>query len=388
MSVWAIVVAGGSGRRFGAPKQFEPLLGQRRVIDVATATAKHCCDGVVVVLPPTMINQPVEGATAVVAGGETRSDSVRSGLAAVPADAEIILVHDAARPGASVELFASVIESIKHGADGAVPVVAVVDTLRTRGGTAADRDQLVAVQTPQAFAAQILRAAHSSGESATDDASLVDAFGGRVDHVEGETSNFKITEVGDLQRMREELQPSTSSSSRDLLAVLGTLRVGNGFDVHRFSTDTDRQLVLGGVHFPGEPGLVGQSDADVVAHACAEALLGAVGLGDLGSHFPDTDEQYRGADSMKLLAEVVDLVAREGYRVLNIDCSVIAERPKLAPVRQTMQERLAHVVGAPVSVKGRRAEKLGSLGRKEGIACLASALVVGEGDTLGTAFEQ
>lgn len=155
------------------------------------------------------------------------------------------------------------------------------------------------------------------------------------------------------------------------------IRVGNGFDIHAFTDDADRTLVLGGVTFDGERGLVGHSDADVIAHAVSEALLGAAGLGDLGSHFPDTDERFRGADSLDLLAEVVHLAAAGGWAVSNVDCSVVAERPKLATRRGEMQDRLAEVVGAPVSVKGRRAEGIGGLGRGEGIACFASALLVG-----------
>lgn len=154
------------------------------------------------------------------------------------------------------------------------------------------------------------------------------------------------------------------------------LRVGNGFDVHRFSDDATRPLVLGGVTVPGSPGLDGHSDADVVTHAVAEALLGAAGLGDLGSHFPDTDERWRGAVSTDLLAHVVGLVRADGWSVGNVDCSVVAERPKLAPHRDQMQEVLTGIVGAPVTVKGRRAEQIGGLGRAEGIACLASALLV------------
>ena len=154
-----------------------------------------------------------------------------------------------------------------------------------------------------------------------------------------------------------------------------SFRIGNGFDVHRFSDDPARPLVLGGVTFPDQEGLVGHSDADVVAHAVAEALLGAAALGDLGSHFPDTDHRWRGADSLVLLTEVVRLVDRAGWSPVNVDCSVIAERPKLAGRRDEMQERLSAVVGAPVTVKGRRAEGIGGLGRAEGIACLASALV-------------
>ena len=154
-----------------------------------------------------------------------------------------------------------------------------------------------------------------------------------------------------------------------------TFRIGNGFDVHRFSDDPARPLVLGGVTFEGEVGLVGHSDADVVAHSVAEALLGAAGLDDLGSHFPDTDDRWRGVDSLVLLAEVVRLVAAPGGRAVNVDCSVVAERPKLAPRRAELQAALSEVVGAPVTVKGRRAEGIGGLGRAEGIACLASALL-------------
>lgn len=154
------------------------------------------------------------------------------------------------------------------------------------------------------------------------------------------------------------------------------LRVGNGFDVHKFSDDGNRTLVLGGVRFEGEQALHGHSDADVVAHAVAEALLGAAGLGDLGSHFPDTDPKWAGVDSLELLAEVMREVSAGGWSVANVDCSVVAEKPKLAPRRDEMQDALSSVVGCPVSVKGRRAEGLGSIGRIEGIACFCSVLLV------------
>lgn len=154
-----------------------------------------------------------------------------------------------------------------------------------------------------------------------------------------------------------------------------SLRVGNGFDVHRFSTDPARPLVLGGVRLEGEVGLEGHSDADVIVHAVAEALLGAAGLGDLGRLFPDTDERWRGADSIGLLREVMTRVRAAGWEPLNVDCSVVAERPRLAPHRDRMEAVLSATVGAPVTVKGRRAEGIGGLGRAEGIACLASALL-------------
>jgi 2-C-methyl-D-erythritol 2,4-cyclodiphosphate synthase len=154
------------------------------------------------------------------------------------------------------------------------------------------------------------------------------------------------------------------------------VRVGQGFDIHRFSDDPSRRLVLGGVHFEGERGLHGHSDADAVAHAAADALLGAAGLGDIGQHFPDTDPRWKGVDSLLILAEAARLVREAGWEPGNVDCSVICEAPKLAPRRTEMEQRLSEAAGVPVSVKGRRAEGLGALGRREGIACLAVAVVV------------
>lgn len=154
------------------------------------------------------------------------------------------------------------------------------------------------------------------------------------------------------------------------------LRVGQGFDIHPFSDDPTRKLVLGGIVFEGSPGLVGHSDADAVAHAITDALLGAAGLGDIGQHFPDTDPVWKGADSMRLLAGTVALVMADGWSIANVDSTVVLEAPKLAPHRQAMVDSLTAVVGAPVSVKAKRAEGLGALGRREGIACFAVALLV------------
>ncbi|MEZ5215693.1 MAG: 2-C-methyl-D-erythritol 2,4-cyclodiphosphate synthase [Ilumatobacteraceae bacterium] len=161
------------------------------------------------------------------------------------------------------------------------------------------------------------------------------------------------------------------------MSALPRIRVGQGFDIHRFSDDPTRQLVLGGCVFEGERALHGHSDADAVAHAAADALLGAAGLGDIGQHFPDTDPRWKGADSIQLLRHVASLVAAEGWSVGNVDCSVVCEAPKLAPRRDEMQARLSEAVGAPVTVKGRRAEGLGTLGRREGIACWAVAVLIG-----------
>jgi 2-C-methyl-D-erythritol 4-phosphate cytidylyltransferase len=196
-SVWVIVVAAGSGSRFGAPKQYEDL-GGRRVLDWSLAVGRDVADGVVAVVAPDRVGAPEPGADAVVAGAATRSASVRAGLAVVPADAEVVVVHDGARPLAGAELFARVVEAVREGADAAVPAVEVTDTLRHRSGAPVDRGELVAVQTPQAFRAAALRQAHTGEPEASDDASLVEAAGGKVVVVDGSPANLKITRPVDL----------------------------------------------------------------------------------------------------------------------------------------------------------------------------------------------
>jgi 2-C-methyl-D-erythritol 4-phosphate cytidylyltransferase len=202
--VWAVVVAAGSGARYGAPKQYERL-GAQRVLDWSLAAARSACAGVVLVVAPERAGAAEPGADAVVAGGATRSASVRAGLAAVPEDAEVVVVHDAARPAATPALFAAVVAAVRAGADGALPGVPVVDTIKRVAGDVVmatlDRAELVAVQTPQAFLASTLRRAHAAGGEATDDGALVEAAGGRVVVVPGEPDNVKITTPADLARL-------------------------------------------------------------------------------------------------------------------------------------------------------------------------------------------
>lgn len=366
--MWAIVVAGGRGARFGRPKQFEILAGQR-VLDWSLSAARSVAEGVVAVLPA---GSPAveQAADLAVCGGVTRSASVRAGLGALASDVEVVVVHDAARPVASPGLFRAVVGALgEAGADGAVPALAVTETVKRveRGRVAATvpRDDLVCVQTPQAFRREVLVEAHRLGDEGTDDAALVEALGGLVVTVPGELSNIKLTNPGDLElaewHLRGRLGPK--------------FRTGVGFDIHPFSDDPDRVLLLGGVGFEGIRGLAGHSDGDVVCHAVADALLGALGLGDIGAHFSDLDPRWEGADSLGILARVGEMIVEAGWRLANADCSVVLEAPRLAPQRLAMERRLSTAAGGPVSVKAKRAEGLGALGRGEGIACWATALV-------------
>ena len=328
----------------------------------------------VVVLPPDAV--PAWSGTTgerAVAGGATRSESVRAGLAAVPDDAAVVCVHDAARPLATAATVRRVIAAVRAGADGAVPAVPVTDTIKV-----VDADGVVrrpptgrrssAVQTPQAFRADVLRAAHAAEPEGTDDASLVERHGGRVVTVAGEAGNRKITTPDDLEWAHAQARPRQRVPSIEV-------RVGNGFDVHRSGDDPRRPLVLGGCAFPGLPGLVGHSDGDAVAHAVADALLGAAGLGDLGQHFPDTDPAWAGADSIELLRRWSAACAPRAGRSATPTARSSASCPSWRRGVTRCSAASATCSARPVSVKGRRPEGLGALGRGEGIVCLASVVL-------------
>ncbi len=384
---WSVVVAGGSGARFGRLKQLEPLAG-RRVIDWSIA-AMATGPRTVVVVPAELVDELTPGLApaVVVAGGATRSASVRAGLAAVDPAADGVLVHDAARPLVPPEVVARVVEAVVGGADGAIPVVSVTDTIRRRDGSVVDRSELVAVQTPQGFTMSSLRAAHEREDDATDDATLVAASGGIVRHVDGDPSNFKITVADDLAQAAAVLaQRSTDpSAAADRTAdmpsppnrpppAVSPIRIGQGFDVHPWSDDPERTLVLGGVVFADSQGLAGHSDADAVAHAVTDAVLGACGAGDIGSLFPDTDPTHAGADSIELLRQAVAVVEADGWQVVNADVTVICDAPKLAPQRDAMIANVSAALGgASVSIKGKRTE--GVDGLAGGIQSHAVALV-------------
>ena len=366
--VWGIVVAGGSGRRFGGAKQWEHLNG-RSLAATAVAACRTACDGVCVVVPDSAAVPADLDVDHVVSGGSTRAASVRNGLAEIPAEATVVVVHDAVRPLAPQAVFQRVIDAVRNGAAGAVPAVAVSDTLKRvdHDGSVLqtiERDGVVAVQTPQAFDAGWLRRAHDAGGEATDDAALVEAAGGRVVTVEGDPTNVKVTTAADLERMRQ------------VDGRRPALRIGHGFDVHRWAEES-RPLVLGGVTLPGERGLAGHSDADVVCHALADAILGAAGLGDLGAHFPDNDPRWAGARSTELLRQTVELAAAASWAPVSADLTVVAEAPRLSPFVPQITATLGDILGAPISVKATTAEGLGTLGRGEGVAVWAVTLLAG-----------
>lgn len=384
-----IVVAAGSSTRLPGPtpKQFEPL-GPSSLLDRAidALARSEAVRGVVVVLSAADVSGPRGRAVArrpgvlrVVAGGATRADSVRSGLAVVADDA-YVLVHDAARPFASAALVAAVIEATRaHGA--ALPGLPIPDTVKRvealpgspgawRVGETVDRERLRLAQTPQGartdWLRQALDSAAAAGATVTDEAAALELAGREVAVVAGEPQNRKITSPEDMRAAREQFDPRARPA----------IRIGSGFDVHRF--ELGRRLVLGGVEFPGETGLAGHSDADVVLHAVMDALLGASALGDIGLLFPPGDPRFRDADSRSLAAEVARLVAASGLRVINVDVTVLAERPRIRSRVDAMRQAIAESIGiapAQVGVKATTLEGLGALGRAEGIACQAVVLV-------------
>jgi 2-C-methyl-D-erythritol 4-phosphate cytidylyltransferase / 2-C-methyl-D-erythritol 2,4-cyclodiphosphate synthase len=379
MYVTAIIAAGGRGERFGAgqPKQLVSIGGRTMLERSVDAFLTHAAvDEVIVALPAELADRPPAFLTQtakpmrIVAGGARRQDSVAAAFRAVAADSDVIVVHDAARPFPSADLISRTIDAAAESG-AALAAIAARDTVKEVTGSMVratlDRRTIYLAQTPQAFRRDVLRDALAVTSDATDEASLAEQAGHAVRIVEGETTNIKITTPEDLW-MAEAISRGGKAAR--------TGRAGMGYDLHRLVEG--RPLILGGVTIPFERGLAGHSDADAVCHAVTDAILGAAGAGDIGRHFPDTDQQWKGASSIDLLRRAVAVVNGLGLAVGNVDTTVILERPKLAPHIGAMRANLAGVLGVTVdrvSVKGKTNEGIGELGRGEAIAVHAIALV-------------
>ena len=359
MTVGTLIVAAGSGERFGGHKQFERI-GGVSLLDSAIAQARSVSNRIVVALP---IGYQLPESTPELIytfGGATRTGSVANAFRALGDDFEYVLVHDAARPFASPALFERVVAALARGCAAVVPAISSVDTLKVveegMVRQTLDRSSIVRVQTPQGFARKVLAKVVEAEQDATDEAAIAEQLGYPVTIVAGEELAAKITLRSDLDRWR-------------------IPRVGLGFDIHPFDSDGGGDLVLAGEQF-GPPGLVGHSDGDCLAHAVADAILGAAGIGGIGDLFPDTDPALRGANSMVLLGECLGAIAAKGYQIHSIDATIIAEHPRLGPSLGTLGHALGTLLAAPVLVKAKRAEGLGALGAGLGVATFVVATVL------------
>jgi 2-C-methyl-D-erythritol 4-phosphate cytidylyltransferase/2-C-methyl-D-erythritol 2,4-cyclodiphosphate synthase len=376
-----VLLAAGEGARLGQnmPKAFVPLLGAP-IIEHAIRNLV-AIDGlahVSLVAPDGFHEQAEELADrystefiniVVVEGGrETRQDSVANGLAVVPDDLSVVLVHDSARCLASPALFERVATAVRESNKGVVPVLPVVDTIKRAEAElileTVDRSDLRVAQTPQGFPVAALKVAHAlTPGQYTDDAALFQATGGEVISVIGEANALKITHPADLAAAERVLAAQT--------------RTGIGTDVHRFASDGRKPLILAGIEWPDEVALDGHSDGDAVAHAVVDALLAAAGLGDIGQIFGVDRPEYAGATGEVFIRGTLALLREHGWSVQNVSVQVIGNRPKLAPRRELAQRRMTELVGAPVSVGATTTDGLGFLGNSEGVAAVATALIVG-----------
>jgi 2-C-methyl-D-erythritol 4-phosphate cytidylyltransferase / 2-C-methyl-D-erythritol 2,4-cyclodiphosphate synthase len=362
----ALLVAAGSGSRAGGglPKQYRDIAGRPLLARALDHLVHPRIDAIQVVIGADQeaAYRAAVGTRALpapVVGGATRRDSVRNGLAAL-GDAERVLIHDAARPFLPASVIDRLLDALEDH-DGAVPTLAVVDTLATQGGEPVARDTLVRVQTPQAFRLDAIRRAHAgwTGGEATDDAQVARAAGLDVVQVEGDPALDKLTYEADFARAE---------------AARLTTRVGFGFDVHALAAG--EELWLGGVRVPHDRGLAGHSDADVVLHALTDAILGALAAGDIGDHFPPSDPRWRGAPSALFVEHARELAAQAGARISHVDVTIICEAPRIGPYRDAMRARIAGLLRLPparVSIKATTTERLGFTGRGEGIAAQAVA---------------
>jgi len=378
--VSAIIAAGGRGLRFGgsSPKQLLTLGG--RPILARSVDAFVACDVIseivvalpadVAAAPPSYLEQRGKPVT-VVSGGDERRTSVANAFARVSELAEIVVIHDAARPLVSADLIRRTVAAASE-TGAAIAALRAHDTVKQTNGAGAiiatlPRERIYLAQTPQAFRVPVLRDALRLVGEATDEAMLAEQAGHTVRVVDGDPRNLKITTPDDLM-MAEHLTTGSAQAP--------ALRIGNGYDLHRLVPG--RPLILGGVRIPFEKGLEAHSDGDVICHAVTDAVLGAAGAGDIGRHFPDTDAAWKNADSIELLRRASAIVHEAGYAIVNVDVVVIAQKPKLAPHAEAIRGNVAGALGcdaSQVSVKGKTNEGVDSMGAGESIAVHAVALL-------------
>lgn len=379
-----IIAAAGSGKRMGGalPKQYVRL-GDISVLarTVKAFSALEEVNLITVVTNEEYMDRCREEldnlglmskVNEILPGGKERQDSIYNAVKQLPKEVELVLVHDGVRPFVTGDLILRTIEAAKtYGA--AVAAVPVKDTIKETKENfltnTLDRNNLYSIQTPQGFHKDILvhayEEAYQKNIYGTDDAFLVEKTGQKVYVVKGDYFNIKITTLEDMV------------FGEAILGGQKDIRVGTGYDVHRLVPD--RKLILGGIDIPFEKGLLGHSDADVLLHAIMDALLGAAALGDIGIHFPDKDDSYRGISSLILLAKVGELLHKEGYLIGNIDATVIAQMPKIAPYTDEMRTRISEALNIEknkINIKGTTTEKLGFCGRGEAIAAQAAVLII------------
>jgi 2-C-methyl-D-erythritol 4-phosphate cytidylyltransferase/2-C-methyl-D-erythritol 2,4-cyclodiphosphate synthase len=376
--VAVVLLAAGRGERLGAsqPKAFVDLAGKSLLEhSVYRALAANNLRQLIIAVPQSHLEQTLEMEKQlssqsvdirVVVGGTTRQESVSEALAVLSGGIEVVLVHDSARALTSTDLFNRVSDAVFENQIGVIPALQVADTIKRYRGDIVEetieRSDLVRAQTPQGFLASVLVAAHvKATEQFTDDAALVQAFGGTVMMVPGEEQAMKITTAEDFQRAQGYL--------------LANARTGIGTDAHRFSDDPSKVLYLGCLLFQGERALEGHSDGDVIAHAIVDSLLSAASLGDIGSKFGIDKKEYAGASGEVFLRETISVLERAGFEPVNVSVQLIGNRPKLSPRRLELEAHLGAIIGAPVSVSATTTDGLGFLGSDEGLAAAATSLV-------------
>jgi 2-C-methyl-D-erythritol 4-phosphate cytidylyltransferase/2-C-methyl-D-erythritol 2,4-cyclodiphosphate synthase len=377
-SVAVVLLAAGKGERLGAnaPKAFVELAGKSLLEhSVFRALATSNLKQLIIAVPESHLEQTLEFEKQlsnqgvdirVVVGGKTRQESVSESLAVLAGGIEIVLVHDSARSLASTELFNRVADAVFENQIGVIPALQVADTIKKYKGDVIqetiERSNLVRAQTPQGFPASVLVAAHvGANEEFTDDAALIQSFGGTVMMIPGEEQAMKITTSEDFERAQTYL--------------LAHARTGIGSDAHRFSDDKTKTLYLGGLEWPGELALEGHSDGDVIAHAIVDSLLSAAQLGDIGSNFGVDRPEFEGASGEVFLKATLALLREQNFEPVNVSVQLIGNRPKLSPRRLEVETYLGAMLGAPVSVSATTTDGMGFLGSDEGLAAVATSLV-------------